>query len=54
MGEGDRDGRRLGVGVLCVKHLGGGSLCFLLLAGSLVLVSFLSPSCIEHVKTNLK
>ena len=39
---------------VCVRHLGGGSLCFAAPAGSLVLVSFLSPSCIEHVRTNLK
>ena len=45
----------LGVCVcVCVRHLGGGSLCFAAPAGSLVLVSFLSPSCIEHVRTNLK
>ena len=58
MGEGERKGRRLG-GVcvcvcVCVRHLGGSSLCFAAPAGSLVLVSFLSPSCIEHVRTNLK
>ena len=37
-----------------VKLLGGGSLCSAALAGSLVLVSFLSPGCIDHVRTNLK
>ena len=53
MAEGERKGGALAGWGRC-EAFGWGSLCSAALAGSLVLVSFLSPGCIDHVRTNLK